>query len=418
MNNTVYPRVPNYLTLTKFDISIRIKQSPLFCYIEGGNRQISFDNDLTVDGSTSNDPDDQLNLGLSYYWTCSFLNMRPCQFKNSTVITFGNTSNLYFPAQSLVVDNTYRFTLRINKDVRSASAFISIKILVSKIPKVEIFLSKSTVFKKIDPGSDITVSSTVSSTSPNTVMFDWSLLLGSTLIHFTESNSIGQGTNQLKILASCLQSGQNYQLTLKVNDQNGINSAMIILPTNQPPAYGRISVSPQKGIAFLTRFQLSCSDWMDADLPMKYKFAFWRNQSQIGQMDKLVDATLYSYKMSVLRVLENPESVDNYIYMYTIAQDVYQMEAYSNFGVKVYVEPQYFPSLKKVENFKTELFNYVDLQNPTEVLETSSLVTKALNIYTYNRRLRNLADSPHDISTEQIIAVDLVSSRFFEFALL
>ena len=44
--------------------------------------------------------------------------------------------------------------------------------------------------------------------------------------------------------------------------------------SNSPPVEGECSVSPISGVALITKFTFTCTNWQDPDLPLQYEFVY------------------------------------------------------------------------------------------------------------------------------------------------
>lgn len=74
-----------------------------------------------------------------------------------------------------------------------------------------------------------------------------------------------------------LQENHEYRICALVTLNNGFTIAEeITFVTNSPPraSYGSggCFVTPSEGFVLTTEFNISCSGWMDADLPLNYEF--------------------------------------------------------------------------------------------------------------------------------------------------
>jgi len=56
--------------------------------------------------------------------------------------------------------------------------------------------------------------------------------------------------------------------------------------TNGPPYGGVCKVNPQSGFTLVTEFIFTCTNWTDADLPLKYEFIYFRNNDLLNVVYK------------------------------------------------------------------------------------------------------------------------------------
>lgn len=276
-------------------------------------------------------------------------------------------------------------------------------------PTLVLQVPPSIIGAKINVGDDLVISSRVGSKKPSTLQYQWateSVVSGP--ITLNPSLVSGLTSGKLKIMGGALSAGSTYKLTLSVTDQYGSVASSALVIVNSPPTGGVVDVLPLTGLAFATKFLMKASSWADEDLPLLYKFSFWKNQTDVGNMDKLNDATQWSSDLTKNKVLPNPENTDNNIYLYSLAKDSYGGIGVSSNGITLFVTPLKFLKIDDVVNLHTSLFQQTILNDPGDVLTSSGLVTNALNSYVKSTRLRFLVQSAEDTQKEQDISGDLI----------
>jgi len=80
------------------------------------------------------------------------------------------------------------------------------------------------------------------------------------------------GRVYLVIAPGALDPGRPYAFSLRVRTEDGAGGGELRVATNTPPVGGAFTISPDRGVALVTRFDLGMPAWQDDDLPLSYTF--------------------------------------------------------------------------------------------------------------------------------------------------
>jgi hypothetical protein len=289
----------SHLVNTTAEIAVTAKASDLFAAVSGGSyRMQSRNEELTLDGSASFDPDDPSSTShLTYAWACAAGGTRAtvtAPTQSSCTTTSGVALSLDAASEATVAaselsSGTYAFTLWVYSpaDGRNASSTAVVKLAALEVPKLSI---KALSVAKVNPnpGSYVQLQGRLVS-DPATFEGGLSYLWTKTEGDDPASDSIytsvfAVATTRLNTVLQlgALTEGQTYSFRLTAtmaelvddaaNATTGFSELSVVV--NSPPSSGSFKALPASGVALTTSFTLTCTSWVDdaSDLPLTYAF--------------------------------------------------------------------------------------------------------------------------------------------------
>ena len=337
--NTLVPTKNYVLMLTGSDISdasvvpgvtrvaLTVPSSPVSASIAGGNRKVSNGvgtDALVLDGSGSRDPDDvaQASSQFEYKWTCATeLDGSSCyteeEYGPGDQIWY--TARLEVPSRHAKIANVPTlkpealvFTLLVTKEPgpRIASATVTITLVETKVPAVSIASLASSVVQpeaklvlrgtatsgnelKAGAVASLTYAWTEDSVGLPVILSEHCVGLG-----FMESMTcamralpLGYASPWFVSSSAVLQGGMDYAFILTASELDGLGEistgeAESTIYVNSPPSSGTALVSPMKGEAMITLYELSFAGWIDDDVPLSYDLSQCRAANGTAAVDE------------------------------------------------------------------------------------------------------------------------------------
>ena len=91
----------------------------------------------------------------------------------------------------------------------------------------------------------------------------------------TANNAAAYDYLNAGIAAADLTAGATYTFRLTATDATGaLGYAEALLVVNDKPSSGTLAVSPQVGVTLSTAYMFVALSWVDADLPLTYKYSY------------------------------------------------------------------------------------------------------------------------------------------------
>jgi hypothetical protein len=274
--------------------------------IKGGNKDVSFNRNLTLDGSASVDPDVPSSgvNGMGFEWKCSIYDPDgleyPCVTAEGILLQLDSSPKISVPAGKLraLEDTSYWFTLIVSKPGKlSVTATVFINIYPTALPDVD--LQIPLMFRDyVKPDGSISLRPSVRfalqgscSTSEESVQFLWSLKTDKLI----DPQSLSQdfvplGLNGPNLLLDFEASSglikSNFLVSLACIDSGGTSTASIQVSLSYPPSGGSCSACldgtsepncVKTGNPLSDYFKLSCSGWSSENLPLLYSFGYKNN---------------------------------------------------------------------------------------------------------------------------------------------
>eukprot|EP00466_Bigelowiella_natans_P016677 jgi/Bigna1/138269/aug1.44_g12977 len=264
----------------------RTTSSALLPRIAGGTaRTVGAGVSLALDASISVDPDGVASSETSIWrWSCVRARRLDNQQEEPCVLSSNfqlDQANLQLNTAYLTAGRDYTFTCNWTVAsmgyVRSASIDANITVLQSTVPTVTLNRGGTTrsAIAKARASDTLQITSTVADSS-GPFSYTWE----ETRQHLTLENEIllssASGSN-LVLKPNILLPGQTYDFVLRVTPLDGTSdsgSARLTVAVNAPPMGGALTVSPSTGVSLETEFLLNTTGWIDADIPLTYRFAF------------------------------------------------------------------------------------------------------------------------------------------------
>lgn len=269
--------------------TIVVQRSPLTVSIQGGDRALPAARSLTLDASSSLDPDRPLlgSAGLNYTWTCIRGGTR-----YGADCGLGTLSRSAVVSLGTMAEGIYIFSLTGRTfDGRSASASVTVTAVASEPPYASLnALAGDSA--KVNPAAKFFVSATIwdGRTSGN-LSWAWTLEAG-TLSGGASLQSIASSATSGKYYLSptvtgsfpfslvlppfALLSKASYRLRLTASSPAGNGRAELPFTTNGAPTSGSLVVSPLVGQPLFTSFTFTSANWVDDadDYPLSYTFSY------------------------------------------------------------------------------------------------------------------------------------------------
>ena len=296
-----------------------VKQDIIARIAGGAERTAGTDQALTLDASGSSDPD-EMNSTWSYTWSCLNATSEAACTKSdgTTALVLAPNATLALPGLTLS-EGTYEFSMLVKKDDRNDTVTTTIIVAGGSPPVVSIGdLSKA----KYNPiaNSYVSLDGSVSSVL-GVKSTAWTQIDSSeTGVFLPGSDRRPRGVIKL----SALTEGKTYTFRLTGADRDGQTSyAQVELVVNEKPSSGSLAVTPSRGYPFETDFTYLAESWVDADLPLAYKFVY--TVGYAGDETPVADAqTSASFDC----ILPQGTEADNY----TLTATVYVYDTYSAYS--------------------------------------------------------------------------------------
>ncbi|OXB56819.1 hypothetical protein ASZ78_005787 [Callipepla squamata] len=291
-------------------VFLEIERTNLVANIAGGIfRTVGFFDNWTLDGSVSFDPDSPERLkGITFTWYCTkkvsdYENMRisagnkchPAQ-RDLKWLTPSGAVQVVAP-EFLPGNAVYNFRLLIQKDRRQSYADQSVSVQAGSSPLLDVTCLEN-CGSAVIPTERFTLSGKcLNCQTSSQPVYHWSLWLeNSTEISFDWSSrtSTGRSGAYLSIHAMTFTdtADQSYTLVLKVTTWGGrLSLYRYAFKVNSPPRAGKCSISPHRGIAFLTKFVVQCSGFSDSNLPLTYKVIVASDVSKTDRINSVEQNT-------------------------------------------------------------------------------------------------------------------------------
>ena len=277
------PTEPAAAIATSFDyVDVTVSPSPLAVTLTPETLTTSTMNELVLDASASNDPDDPTTL-LSFTWSVACSNCRSTGMSISSVETMllsqRTSSVVAFPPSSLPPSAILKFVVTANTlkgplKVSSAYAMVTAQNATFPFPDVSVFSPAGSVVNLPNHPLAATVS-VFNADVQAPLVYAWSVDGGVSDGVSGDSFFVGSSTfSSAAVNINALQPALPYVFTLSVTDAlGGVSTSSVSLTLNTPPSLGSFAVSPSSGgIALDTAFEILASSFDDPDLPLSYTF--------------------------------------------------------------------------------------------------------------------------------------------------
>ncbi|KAL3876004.1 hypothetical protein ACJMK2_033893 [Sinanodonta woodiana] len=264
-----YPDTP--LT-SSVNFSLNIVDSALQALLVSGSESlypagIAF----TLDASTSYDPDNLVNKGMTYNWICSWTNPTASTSDMCTYVNGRSSATISIPAGSTALGQNYSITVIVSATGRisgTATQIILIGSPAAPFVAVTCISCQATSNYKISKTSQISLlGQCTNCQSGVTTTYLWTV---ETTAGVTVGLSPGDTTTGLQSENLVIKSGvlnddtaYKFKLTVALSGQNGYSS--IKLDSNPPPSGGACKLETPAITYLEQRSNIWCTGWKDSD---------------------------------------------------------------------------------------------------------------------------------------------------------
>jgi REJ domain/HYR domain/FG-GAP repeat len=225
----------------------------------------------------------------------------------SAQVPTGANKIAYLRRSALAPNRMYRIVLTVNKgDRASLRTLYVVPTVDSARPHVQLSLKRTTstaTQDRFNPNDKILAEASISNGfTPSQVLFQWNVD-GIDMTNFAQfttadpSNAVYPLNQPLfGVKPRVLTQRSVYIVTVKASlrsDPSKFSVAEIEVPMNLVPRPGTCSASPSFGEPLVTSFTFTCSNWVDEDLPLAYRFELQSAPNGVPYMlrDFIVDAS-------------------------------------------------------------------------------------------------------------------------------
>ncbi|ETV92473.1 hypothetical protein H310_13163 [Aphanomyces invadans] len=251
-------------------VAVQIKPSPLTALIVGGNRTVGNGDDLLLNGTRSFDPDNR-STSLEYLWACTDPNTGRTSCNGEAILDGGVTT---IARDNLPPKQVIQITLTVFDPMtgRRASTSISLTIVLGNPPVTKIVSLATT---KFNPDAKIVLSGSVSSVLDAKPTATWAIDGDQDGSIAAAAFGLSAASLRMVVVPNSLRPGRSYGFVLTGKDKfNQLSSATMTIAMNEAPTSGNVEVTPASGTTLSTVFRISCNDWVDEDLPLKFSFKY------------------------------------------------------------------------------------------------------------------------------------------------
>uniref|UniRef100_A0A7S2CQ39 PKD/REJ-like domain-containing protein n=2 Tax=Florenciella parvula TaxID=236787 RepID=A0A7S2CQ39_9STRA len=265
----VLARMSNEPTLNATAVvTVIVETQAVVAGISGGATSVAgTDSDFTMSAAASVDPDSSTDAW-EYEWSCT-----DTSTDTDCGLTLATTEEITVPAGGLSVGE-YEFGLLVRKvdsagNIRNDTTTASVIMIAGDPPKVSI----GTLDEKYNSASGSFGALVGSASSSSDVSYAWSLIDAdvaiTSILMSTEARA--SVTAQIELLTA----GASYTFRLTATDEQGSEGySEVSLVVNDNPSSGTLAVSPQVGETMKTAYSFVALSWVDADLPLTYKYSY------------------------------------------------------------------------------------------------------------------------------------------------
>ena len=272
--------------------TITISYSDLVIKTNKGNQDISSESPLSIDGSSSYDPD-----GYSLQFSWSYLSYT----SSGAVITIQNS--IFQDLESLTVTLTVSTT----QGSRSSTLSLDFQVLKTAVPTISI-LGPST---KVSLSSSVVLKAATSEKSA-LALLTWSQLSGPPAVFFFQKTS-------LWFEAKTFIGGSAYTFSFSValGPLSASASAAVTFTVNKEPVCsGGFKLSPTGSYSKSTKFTFrleGCADGDNQDLPLTYKFYMIRSTGLVSLLIVSSSSVISSISLPVGVVAVRMDACDSLV---------------------------------------------------------------------------------------------------------
>eukprot|EP01113_Clastostelium_recurvatum_P005113 TRINITY_DN1227_c0_g1_i1.p1 TRINITY_DN1227_c0_g1~~TRINITY_DN1227_c0_g1_i1.p1 ORF type:complete len:2051 (+),score=596.77 TRINITY_DN1227_c0_g1_i1:131-6283(+) len=273
------------------DASIRVAVHfrPIVALINGGGRQYSTEDAITLDASESTDPD---NAGpLSFQWSCVdfYEPSRPCS------VNMGPDSSVSFRGDQLGTGK-YTFSVAVNSvdqplvfaNGASRGSTASSSIEIQSIAFIAISIQPVPNAQQVSPFSPLSLVGKIESTNvaPDTLTWQWNLVSGDLAVSADQAYSTDMTSSTLTINANSLIAGVSYTYELVATTITGVSGSASTSFTMSSVAKGSVSCPSNSGSALSSSFTF---DFGPDDDVVSYLLVFVDGATEVPLGERSLD---------------------------------------------------------------------------------------------------------------------------------
>ncbi|XP_078607580.1 uncharacterized protein LOC144879732 isoform X1 [Branchiostoma floridae x Branchiostoma japonicum] len=268
-------------------VEIVVRSRDLRPAIAGKTITIGSDQEVTLDGSGSRDPDNA-DGNMYFQWTCKETDTSlPCYVQSENgepaPLPLSDQATTTVQGSMLNANTWYTFSLIIRKENRSASTSVKLFVSPNEVPQVEV----DPVPEKVNPDRRVVINFRLTTSLPDTtVTLECLEQEGYGYVDLEEVTANGQtsrtypkpATRQpvnVVILKDSLAPNTQYTFRATATHSGGEAYADVVIVTNAAPSPGDFQVEPMEGTALSDTFTLSAEGWTDdEDNALEYRFSY------------------------------------------------------------------------------------------------------------------------------------------------
>ena len=280
---------------TAATVQIFVGQSEIVAKISGGAfRTVQFGEPFSIDASASFDKDQESRISVQGVAATGLLSFRWNCMQRAPFITTGclltpalgmDAAIIHFVSNYSAINTTSRVSVTIFDASRSSTAFTDVTISSAAQSVLSIIASTTPDLSSVLTDRKFSLVGTLSlvyGCEARWSVDDFAIDLAAVVLtplsarYQASSNNVYQMI--LLIAANALPQSASLTFTLAC----GLAKTSIAIETNGAPESGVLLVDPAIGVAIETLFSMAAQGWVDADLPMKYRFGFLPDGNQIS----------------------------------------------------------------------------------------------------------------------------------------
>ena len=260
------PDINSYAT-----VAVHCVAEPLLVVISGGSRVVGFEQILSLDASSSYDPDDPDDADgpISYVWTCTDDSNADC----GVVLAQAALSSC--DASALGRGGTHVFSVTATKNGKQGTAQVTIRVSQDSAspPSVAILHEAKRAY---NPSQKFTLDSKVQTLDSDIdTELEWQVLTdGGCTDLGRESLLTSISGPSLVVAKDSMAPGQMYCFRLVASTPHAQGYADIQMTMNEAPTGGKLRVEPNSGFALTTKFKMDARNFNDEHMPIKYRHGY------------------------------------------------------------------------------------------------------------------------------------------------
>jgi hypothetical protein len=319
---------------------VTIVQSSIVATIVGGSTQgARIGSTVTIDGSKSYDPDQNLygyRTGLAFVFSCNELSPSfspSCSFNTSAATT---VDKMLYTAWSGSTGTTSTITLTVSDSTRSSSTSVVLQALASIAPLAKLIVSNNgaTTINAVD---SLSLSLSVTYALDTAIRLTCAGVdLSSFSVQPTSRNVTGSGvfSSAFSIPPNSLPQGSTLTFVLSAfSSGQTLSTSSLSIIVNLPPQPGFFATSPPTGTtigtAQSTTYLFTASNWQSDQMPLAYSFG-------VIVADNYLSLQSYSQLATMYTILpQGNDAADYYVTTACIVLDSLEASTQATYDIQV-----------------------------------------------------------------------------------